>query len=212
VASFWRLLGLLILLAVAGAVLLAILALLLVVPAPLAFTSEDNGLTAPLLAFLLVGILLVLLLVPAGIVIQIVLNYAIRSLVLAGTGVFASLRVGGRVFRRNLGTSLVLWVLDLALSAGVGLLIAVPVAALAVPLIMGGILLEDLGPPLLAAGLLLALLLAAALALIKAVGSTFLAAYWTIAYRRLTDLVDEGRESLPPAPRSGPITVAPPEA
>jgi hypothetical protein len=209
VASFWRLLGLLLLLAVAGAVVLGLLLLLLVVPAVLAFASDGSDLTGPLIALVLLGVLLVLLLIPVGIAVQIILNWALRSLVLESSGILASLGAGWRLFRRNLGTSLVLWILDVALNIGLGLLLAVPLLAAAVPVIMGGLFFDEVGLALLAGGLLLGLVLLAAFALFKAVSSTFFAAYWTIAYRRLTG--GAGEQLLEPTPpRSGPITVAPP--
>lgn len=214
VASFWRLLGLILLLAIGGLLLAVMLVLLLVVPAVVTYTSEGSGFTGPLLAFLLVGFLLLLLLIPVGVALQIILNWAFRSLVLHGTGVFASLGAGWRLLRRNLGSSLVLWVLDLALNIGLGLAVALPAGALAVPVILGGSLLDDLDAPLLAAGVLVGLLLLAALAILKAASSTFFSAYWTIAYRRLTASADVTTplHTTSLTPRSGPITVAPPEA
>lgn len=205
--SVWRLVGLwLFLLLLGGGVLVAI-TLAFLLPLGLVFAGgggwSDGGVTGLLILMILGGVFLLLLLVPLAIALQIWLNLTQRSLILEGAGVFASMGKGWRLFRHNLGRCLVLWVLDAALSFGLALLLAVPFAALAIPAFMGLGPAASGSPPVVALFILGGLLALGALGVAKAIGSTYFAAYWTIAYRELQP--SSVRPSMPdmPAPPVG---------
>jgi hypothetical protein len=130
---------------------------------------------------------LILLAIPVAIVAQVVLTWASRSLVLEGTGPLDSIRAGWRVFRSNVGKSLMVWLINVGISIAAGIALLVPLALLAVPV---GIMIYRTGTDggggamwaTIAVGGLLLLVI---FALFKAVLTTFSTAYWTIAYRRL---------------------------
>lgn len=183
--SFWRLLGLYVVMGLLAFFVVAILATLIIVPLIIAF-SDGGGFSAARVSVLALAVLLALLLIPAAIVWQLVLNWAYVTLVLEGAGVFASLGAGWRLFRQNLGATIVLWVINVAVAIGIGLAVALPLIALAVPLLLAAGTFDAPGPGLLALGVLVGLVLVAFFALVKAVSTTFFTAYWTIAYRKLT--------------------------
>src|SRR5206468_572246 len=86
---------------------------------------------------LVVGVLLVVAGVAAGVVASIVMPYAQRAIAVQDVGPLAGLRDGWYVLRSHPGASLLVWLLNLALSFGAGLIIAaamvVTVLALAMP-------------------------------------------------------------------------------
>jgi hypothetical protein len=188
-AGFWRLLGLWLFLLVVGGGLVIVVTLAFLLPLGIALANAGTigfeGLTGVVIALLLGALLLLLLLVPLVIVVQIWLNLAHRSLILDGSGVFASLGQGWRLFGQNPGRCLVAWVIDAGLSLAVALVLAVPTAILAGSGALGRRAAEGGAPPLIALLVLGGLLTVLLLGLAKALVSTFFAAYWTIAYREL---------------------------
>ncbi len=181
---FWPLLGLFLLLLLAGILTLLVLGVMAVV---VVFVLLQNFEVSGSAVIALVGlaVLLALALIPFLVVIQIVVSWSARSLILDGTGVFASLGRGWRLFRAQTGSSLLVWALNLGLSIAVGLILAIPMIALGIPLILAIVVGEDQGPWLIPLAALGGLVLGAAVLLLKAVLTTFFSTYWTIAYRKL---------------------------
>jgi hypothetical protein len=193
--NFWRVLGYYVVF------FMIALGLLMVIGIPVALliggtfaVTQSTG--ARVSVAVVVGILAVLLLIVVFIPLSIIGQYALRDIVVRRERVLGSVGSGYGLFRHNIGRSLLLWLIQLGLSIGigiafllllliVGLVLAIPVIALAVPgyttaaWIVGGI--EGLL-------ILLPILLVAA----GAIG-TFSHAYWTLAYLRLT----------PPTPSPG---------
>jgi hypothetical protein len=186
--NFWRVLGYYVVF------FLIALGLLMVIGIPVALliggtfaATQSTGVRVSVAV--VVGILAVLLLIVVFIPLSIIGQYALRDIVVRRERVLGSVGSGYGLFRHNIGRSLLLWLIQLGISIGIGiafilllvifgLILALPVIALAVPgyttaaWIVGGI--EGLL-------ILLPILLVAA----GAIG-TFSHAYWTLAYLRLT--------------------------
>ncbi len=198
--SFWRLLGMWLL--VGLMVFLAILLVVLAIGLPIGLaTYRDADLGAgAIIGVVLFVILLVLIAIPLGITLQIVLTWANRSLVLQGTGIMDSLRAGWRLFRSNLGVSLMVWLIAVGVSIGTAVAVLIPIAILAIPIgVMIWRIAVDANPALWMGLALAGLVLVVVLSVFKAAVTTYFGAYWTVAYRQLT----EGAVSMPGAGAGG---------
>ncbi len=187
VACFWRLFGMWVLVGLVTVVVVAILIAIVVIP--IAVSAAKNGGVGGVgvVAAVLIGLVMLLALIPVAAVLSIVLEWAARALVLENTGVVASLSRGWRLFRTNVGPSLVVWLIGIVLSLGAAIAIAVVAFAAAVP---AGVLLAaswgTIGTAVLAALGVLGLVVLAGMAAITAVWSTYFSGYWTLAFRQLT--------------------------
>ncbi len=186
-ANFWRVLGYFVVF------FLVTIGLLLVIGIPVALliggtfvATESVG--ARVTVAVVVGILAILLLIVVFIPLTIIAQYALRDVVVRRERVLGSVGSGYGLFRRNIGRSLLLWLIHLGLSIGigiafilllliVGLVLAIPAIALAVAGSSTGAIIAGV----IAAVILIPLLLVAT----GAIG-TFSHAYWTLAYLRLT--------------------------
>jgi len=193
-ANFWRVLGLkvLIFLIALGLAILVLLPVGLGVAVVLAAT-DSTGLRVLFIALLvLVGFLaLILVFLPFAIINQ----FALRELVVGRRRVLESIGGGFGLFRRNIGRSLLVWLLQLGVMLGLG------VATLVVVVILGAIL---LGPAIalfaaeqtavaIVVGIIGGLLFLVPLFVISGALGAFNHTYWTLAYLRLIDY-PEGSE------------------
>ena len=146
-------------------------------------------------------ILLLPLLVVVFVVLDIVTQFALRALVVGGDGVFASIGSGYRLFRHNLGRSLLLLLIQIGIALGVGgvmftvltlagLLLSVPVTVLSS---------SGQNAAAVLVGVVLGLILSVPFIVLTSAIGTFHQAYWTLAYLRLT-APPEGSE---PAQQAG---------
>jgi hypothetical protein len=187
-ANLWRVLGLkaLFFLMALGLALLVLLPVGLGVAVVLAAT-DSTGLRILFIALLgIVGFLaLILVFVPFAIVNQ----FALRELVVDRRRVFDSIGSGFGLFRRNIGRSLLVWLLQLGVMLGLG------IATLVVVIILGAIL---LGPAIalfaaeqqtaaLVVGVVGGLLFLVPLFVISGALGAFNHTYWTLAYLQLTE-------------------------
>jgi hypothetical protein len=186
-ANFWRVLGYYIVF------ILVTIGLLVAIGLPVALliggtfaATESAG--ARISIAVVVGLLAILSLIVVFIPLYIVAQYALRDIVVRRERVLGSVGSGYSLFRRNIGRSLLLWLIQIGLSIGigiafilvaliVGLVLAIPAIALAVAGYSTGAIIAGV-----IAGLILLPLLLVA---IGAIG-TFSHAYWTLAYLRLT--------------------------
>jgi membrane-anchored glycerophosphoryl diester phosphodiesterase (GDPDase) len=198
-SNFWRVLGYYVVFFLVG------LGLLVVIGVPVALliggtfaVTESTG--ARVSVAVVVGILAVILLIVVFIPLSIIGQYALREIVVRRERVVGSVGSGYSLFRRNIGRSLLLWLIQLGLSIGigiafllllliVGLVLAIPAIALAFAGSSTGAWIA--GVP---AGLIWFLLFLVATG---AVG-TFSHAYWTLAYLRVT---------APPTPSPDPSPI-----
>jgi len=187
VHSFWRLFGMWIL--VLAVVLVVILVLVLAIGLPLgvALARGAHVGTGEIIAIVLAVLALALVAIPLAIVAQVVLTWASRSLVLEGTGPLDSISAGWRVFRANVGTSLMVWLINVGITIAAGLALLVPLVLVAIPVgfVIYGTGTDGTGVAVWAIIALVGVVAVAILALFKAGFTTFSTAYWTIAYRNL---------------------------
>lgn len=144
-----------------------------------------------------VGVLVVvfglLVLIPIYLAISISLTiigqFALRDLVVGGAGVIDSIGGGFRIFRENLGRSLLLLLIQVGIALGilivlgivttlVGLLLSIPVELLSP---------SGINATAIIVGLVLSLILSVPFIVLTGAIGTFHHAYWTLAYLRLTD-------------------------
>ena len=186
ISSFWRVLGQAILFFLLWLALLVAIVLpaILIVLGILAAT-ESPGLRALFIGLVvLLAIIVFIVLLVALVVIG---QFALRNLVVDGERVFGSVGAGYRLFRRNLGRSLLVWIIKVALSIGLG------IAYFTVFLILGLVL---VGPAValffagyttagIVVGIVGGLLFLVIIVVISGALGTFSHAYWTLAYLRL---------------------------
>jgi hypothetical protein len=191
-SNFWRVLGYYLLF------ILIALGLLLAIWVPIGlliwsvFASTEPGMALSLLAIMagLIGfVLMIVVLIPLSIIGQ----FALREIVVRRERIVGSIGSGYRLFRRNPGKSLLVWLIQLAVSIGIGIALLIIFFILALILIGPGVGLlvanyTALGIPVLIVGGLIFLA-----PLIVALGAfgTFGHSYWTLAYLRLVAPAEE---------------------
>jgi hypothetical protein len=185
--NFWRVLGYYILF------FLVALGLLVVIAIPVALlvggtfaATQSTG--ARISVAVVVGLLAFLLLIVVFIPLSIIAQYALRDIVVRRERVLGSVASGYSLFRRNIGRSLLLWLIQIGLSIGiaiafilviliVGLVLFIPTIALAVAGSSTGAVI---------AGVIAGLILLPILLVLSGAIGTFSHAYWTLAYLRLS--------------------------
>jgi len=111
---------------------------------------------------------------------------AIRALVLEGPGIWGSIRRGWAILTGNLGEVVVVWLIFLLIGIGIGIVIGLPVAAVAVVAIVP-LALMTAATPIFAAPLILVIILIALLsAALRSIVEAYTSAVWTLAYRQWT--------------------------
>jgi membrane-anchored glycerophosphoryl diester phosphodiesterase (GDPDase) len=186
ISSFWRVLGQAILFFLIWLALLVAIVLpaILIVLGILAAT-ESPGLRALFIG--LVVLLAIIVFIVLLVALFVIGQFALRNLVVDGELVFGSVGAGYRIFRRNLGRSLLVWIIKVALSIGLG------IAYFTVFLILGLVL---VGPAVvlffagyttagIVVGIVGGLLFLVIIVVISGALGAFSHAYWTLAYLRL---------------------------
>jgi membrane-anchored glycerophosphoryl diester phosphodiesterase (GDPDase) len=188
IGNFWRVLG------YDVVFFLIALGLLVVIGIPVAlliggtFVATQSTGTRILVA-VVVGLLAILALIVIFVPLSIVGQYALREIVVRRERVVGSVGSGYGLFRRNLGRSLLLWLIQLGLSIGlgiafilllliVGLVLALPAIALAIA--------DSSWATIVAVGAPAALIWFILFLVVTGAIGTFIHAYWTLAYLRLT--------------------------
>ena len=203
--NFWRVLGYYIVFFLIAIGLLVVIAVPigLLIAGTFAATQSVAARVAVAVFVGLVGLaLLVVVFVPLAIIGQ----FALREIVVRREGVFASVRGGYGVFRRNIGRSLLVWLINLGLTIGVAIVFLIGLLLVGLVLFLPTIGLAVAGQSTAAvvAGVVAgAILLPVLLAASGATGA-FFHSYWTLAYLRLTAPV---QEPLPtdPNPPAAPV-------
>jgi hypothetical protein len=201
VSNFWRVLGYYLLF------ILIALGFLLVIAVPLALLvagvfvgTESVG--ARVLTAVLVGLVGIALLIVVFIPLSITGQFALREIVVRRERVVASVGSGYRLFRRNLGKSLLVWLIQLAVSIGVGIVLLIALLLVGFVLALPAIILAVAGYTTAAvvAGIVAALILLPILIVAAGAFGTFGHSFWTLAYLRLLTLAEgatpqSGRET-----------------
>jgi hypothetical protein len=188
IANFWRVSGLkaLFFLMALGLALLVLLPVGLGVAAVLAATDSTGLRILFIVLLILVGFLaLIFVFLPFAIVNQ----FALRELVVGRRRVFDSIGGGFGLFRRNIGRSLLVWLLQLGVMLGLG------IATLVVVIILGALLLgpaialfaADQTTAAVVVGIVGGLLFLVPLFVISGALGAFNHTYWTLAYLQLME-------------------------
>lgn len=198
--SFWRVLGYYVVFFLIAIGLLVAIALPIALLIGGTFVATES-VGARVIASVLGGLLGVLALIAVFIPFSVIGQYALREIVVRGERVFGSVRTGYGVFRRNIGRSLLLWLIHL------GLMIAIGIAMLITLLLIGLVLfiptialgLSDYTTAAIITGVIAGLILLPILLVLSGAAGTFGHAFWTLAYLRLTT-----PETTQPAPSPEP--------
>jgi hypothetical protein len=133
-----------------------------------------------------VAVLVVIaLLIVVFVLLAIVRQFARRELVLRGEGVIGSVGSGYRLLRRNLGRSLLVWLIQLGLMLAAGIALLILGLLLFLPTILLAV--AEYTIAAIATGVVAGLILLPLLIVAIAVLGTFNDSYWTLAYLRLTN-------------------------
>lgn len=201
VSNFWRVLGYFLLL------VLISLGLLLAIGVPLALLvtlvfAGTEAVGARVLAVVLAALVGIVLLIVVFVPLVVVWQFGLREVVLRREGIVGSIGGGYRLFRRNLGKSLLLLVIQIAISIGAGLALLIATLLLGLLLAAPALALfaADLNTAGIVAGIVAALILLPLLLVASGALGAFNHSYWTLAYLRLTGL--PGRH----LPQSGELT------
>jgi len=186
--NFWRILG------QAIVIFLIALGLLLAIGLPVALLifgaflgTESVGVrvTVTVLAVLLAIVLLLLVFVPFYIVGQL----ALRELVVGRGGIVGSIGRGFGLFRRNLGRSLLVWLIAVGLAIAIGIAVLIVLILLGLILVGPGVYLISTGSNTagVVASVVGGLIFLVPYLLISGAVGTFKHSYWTLAYLRLVE-------------------------
>ncbi len=188
---FWRVLGLSIIL---GLIILFLVLLILVpvVAAIVVLVSQSKtagaGLAvAAIFCLVLAIIFVILLLVLFSAFLGVIFIYALRYIVLKDERVFASIGEAWRLVRANLSETLVMFLLLLLISAGVGIVLIIPALVIGLPAFfafLGGITLKNAS--LIVVSALGFLFLVLVLSFLGGIFETFHSTVWTLTYLELT--------------------------
>ena len=186
-SRFWRVLGYYVLFFLIGLALLITIAvpLGLVVAAVFAGT-EATG--ARVVTVVLAALVAVSLLIVVFVSLSIIAQFALREIVIGGRRVIASIGGGLRIFRQNLGRSILVWLIQIALIIVATITLLIAGAAIGLILFLPTILLAitELTTAAVVTGIIAGLILLPLLIAATAVLGTFNHAYWTLAYLRIT--------------------------
>jgi len=140
--------------------------------------------------------LAVALLIVVFIPLAIVRQFARRELVVRGVGVLGSVGTGYRLFRRNIGRSLLVWLIQLGIMLGAGIALIIALLIVGLVLFLPTIFLAVAGytTAAIVAGVVAGVILLPLLIVALAILGTFNHSYWTLAYLRLM------QPTQPPAP------------
>ncbi|MGH3088543.1 MAG: DUF7544 domain-containing protein [Rubrobacteraceae bacterium] len=187
-SNVWRVLLLVILLFLIGFGLAIAVVVLTATPIILTFVITESA--ARIAVGVIFGVLGFLLLISVFIPYGIIGAFSLRALVVDRTGIFGGIRAGYRLFRGNIGRSLLVWLINLGLAIGVGIATLIITLLLGLVLFLPAILLwvaEVSTAAIIVAGVFGGLLLLPILVLLSGAAGTFFHAYWTLAYLRLTN-------------------------
>lgn len=202
-ALLWRIVGLRVLLLLLFVVLFFAGFAVLILLFGFLTLSGRNGFAVAVTSVVVFGGL-VLVLMAAGVALDIAGQLGIRALVLEQRGIGDALARGFRMLVARPGRSLLVWLIALALGilAGIGTALVYSVAAgLALTIAPLSLRATFGAMGALAAGLLLSVLLGFAAIGLPGIPGTYLSLYWTLAYRRI-------EADAAPAPRPPPQAVA----
>jgi hypothetical protein len=134
----------------------------------------------------IVGLVAFALLLVVTVALYLVAQLALRELVIGGRGVAASIGSGYRMFRRNLGRTVIVWLIQVALA--VTAVVFTIDFVISIAQTAGFIALSYAAPYPLVVGVavVVGLIVSLPLIVLWAIFGVFNHAYWTLAYLQLT--------------------------
>jgi len=187
---FWRYVGLWLLEVVIFVVAAALAGGLVVAGVALIRQNAGGGAVAIGILLGLLGVVLVLALIAAAILFSIVVAYSQRIIVAEDVGPWTAITRGVALIRAHLGTSLLLWLINLGLGIGVGIAVALADVIVLIPLGIVGLifaLVFHFTAITIAYIVVAAVVFLAAAWLFSAIANTFFWNYWTLAYLKLEE-------------------------
>ncbi|MBA2510428.1 MAG: hypothetical protein H0V28_03010 [Rubrobacteraceae bacterium] len=185
--NLWRVLGYYVVF------FLIALGLLVAIGVPIALLiagtfAATEAVGARIIVAVLAGLLGLVLLFVIFVPLSIIGQYSLREVVVRQEGVFASVGGGYRVFRRNIGRSLLVWLINLGLGIGVGIAVLVSLLVVGLVLFLPTIVLvfAELPTAAVVAGIVAGVILLPILLAVSGATGAFFHSYWTLAYLRLT--------------------------
>jgi hypothetical protein len=187
VSNFWAVLGQVLLFILTGAGFLLVIGIPAIVLVLGTFAVTDSG-WLRILPVVVVALIAISLLIVVFVSLAIVSQFALRELVVGGERVFGSIGGGYRLFRRNLGRSLLLWLIQVVLMLVAGIALVIAAILLGLVLFIPAIVLAvaEYGTAAVLAGVVAGLILLPILLVAFGIIGTFNHSYWTLAYLRLT--------------------------
>jgi hypothetical protein len=185
-ARFWRVLGYYVIFILISLGLLLLIGLVLGLPVLGVFLGTES-IGARVAAGILAGLTGIALLIAVFIPLAIIGQYALREIAVRGEGVIDSVGGGYRLFRRNIGRSLLVWLIQLGLMLGLAIVYIIALILVGIVLFLPAIALgfAEYTVAAVIAGVVAALILLPLLIVTSAALGTFNHAYWTLAYLRL---------------------------
>jgi hypothetical protein len=180
--NFWRVL--LQILLFLGIVLGLLLAVGIPVALLVAGAFATNSIALRAVAVIFAVLVAVVLVVVVFVFVAIVRQFARRELVVRGARVLGSVGSGYRLFRGNLGRSVLVWLVQLGLMLAAGIALVIVGLLLFLPTILLAV--AQYTTAAIAAGVVAGLILLPLLVVALAILGTFNHSYWTLAYLRLT--------------------------
>lgn len=191
-ANFWRVLGQILLFILIGLGLFLAIGILVAALVLGASAVTAQGVLQTLL-IVIAGLIAVGLLIVVFIPLTIISQLALRELVLSREGVFASIGGGYHLFRRNLGRSLLVWLIQLVVVIAAAIALFIALSLIGLVLFIPAIILAVTGYSTAAiiAGVVAGLILLPIFLVVLAILGTFNHSYWTLAYLRLATSTSE---------------------
>lgn len=179
---FWRYVGLwLVVVAIAIAVgIVAAIAVAIV---------AGIGLTGGAPLAILLGLVLAVVGIALAVALATTVTFAQRAIAVEAIGPLVALGAGWRLFRAHLGTSVALWIVNIAVAIVAGIAITIAVAIVLIPVAIVGYAIwsaAGIGAALIGLAIVAGAVLVAVLCVLAAIAGTFFWHYWTLAYLRLT--------------------------
>ncbi len=191
--NVWRVLGYYVV------YLLITLGLLIAIGVPIGLLvgvtfAVTQSVAARVIVAVLAGLLGILALIVVFIPLSIISQYALREIVVRRAGIFASFGGGYRIFRRDVGRSLLLWLINLLLGIGVTIAVVLALGIVGLVLFLPAILLAfaEMSTAAIVTGIVAGVILLPILLAVSGATGAFFHSYWTLAYLRLTGHREDG--------------------
>jgi hypothetical protein len=176
----WKLFGQDLVIGLSVIIGISILAFLCFLPWLLSHTDSSIGYG------ILLGVIFALPTLAVLIYLSILIKISSRAIVIDKMGIFDSISHVHNIVRKNLGNSILLWLIQIGIALAVSLIMMLFVFIVVIIMVVAGIIAAIASPVAgIVVGCLLALVMIVGLYLALSIFNTFLSSYWTLSYRAL---------------------------